>query len=286
MNRPEINPQSNLSFSFHRNKSFREDQYAPGWELCDSWDLLQRAMTKVAWSSCIWSRHPDPSSVKPWIMRGYQNYLYRAQGHFLFSDFMALDIDDGASIEEVAESLRDSAFIIGTTKSHRKEKITDSGIIKPPCDRFRLVVPWERRITNLEEFRASMQHYGKKFGADRSKLNGGMYFWPCKDILFSQDPGLDLELATVFPAAEKKEYTPRPDSLTGELRLSRNVDRFLADGIPFSNGRNNSCFFAALELKRCGVSMEEAYSIISSSKFSRIAFKESEILPTVKSAYK
>ncbi len=286
MHSTQIDSKSNLSFSFHRNKSFKENQYASGWERSSGWDLLLRAMTKVAWSSCIWSRHPDPGSVPPWTMRNYANYPYRAQDHFLYSDFMALDIDDGASLEEVAESLRDSAFIIGTTKSHRKEKITDSGIVKPPCDRFRLVVPWERRITDIEEFRESMQQYGKKFGADRSKLNGGMYFWPCNEIIFNHGPGHDLELASVFPAPEKVEYTPRSDLLTGELRLSRSVDRFLADGIPFSDGRNNSCFFAALELKMCGVSMEDAYSIISSSKFSRTDFKESEILPTVKSAYK
>lgn len=57
---------------------------------------------------------------------------------------MIYDFDDGViTIDEVADFLLNNKIsaIIATSKSHQKEK---NG--KPPCDRFRLFVPFDRRI--------------------------------------------------------------------------------------------------------------------------------------------
>ena len=48
-------------------------------------------------------------------------------------ELLVLDVDDGCTLSEALEVFKDFAHVVGTTKSHQKEK---NGVV---CDRFREV---------------------------------------------------------------------------------------------------------------------------------------------------
>ncbi len=262
MNKPEINPVSNHSFSFSREKSRQPNRFKSGFEICAGFDLLERAITKVVWSpSIFWGGN-------------------RLEANFAFSDFMALDFDSGPTIRDISEAFRDMSYLIATTRSHNVEK---KGVI---AERFRLVVPWERRITDLNTFRASITYYMDRYGADQACKDGARFFWPCVEIISKQDPDPDLELATITPYVGPQKYEHRNDPITGERILPNHIQAFLIHGKNFGVGRNISCFITAKELCDGGVSEDDAISIISNAPFDRDGFPDREIISAVKSAYK
>jgi hypothetical protein len=251
----------NHEFSFHREKSFQPDRYGYGWESIAGWDLFKRAITKVAWS--------------PIVYRDGK----RAKTNFLYSDFLALDIDDGPTLDEMINTFQDSAVIIGTTRSHRKEKL---GVI---ADRMRIVIPWERRITELREYEASVRKYINQYDADRAASDGARLLWPCVEIAYCNDPAEDLELASITAPEPPKEHPIRRDAITGNRLLPRHMVEFLTLGTVFGDGRNVSCFITAKELATGGIPIAEAIAVISKAPFDRKGFSESELISTVRSAY-
>jgi hypothetical protein len=131
-----------------------------------------------------------------------------------------------------------------------------------------------------------MQYYGKKFGSDKSKLNGGMYFWPCTEIIMRQDPEPDLELASITAPEPPKEYPIRRDAITGNRILPRHMVTFLTLGTTFGSGRNEACFITAKALAEGGIPLGETLAVISKSPFDRTGFTDRELETAVKSAYK
>ena len=74
---------------------------------------------------------------------------------------IALDFDDGVTIEEFKEMAKNYYFVIGTTKSHRKLK---NGVI---ADRFRVLLPLSTAF-NLSawEYGIMMDEVNRFFGSD------------------------------------------------------------------------------------------------------------------------
>lgn len=228
MNRPEINPLSNLSFSYSKNKSLTD------YRICQGWELLKRAMFRVEWSPIVY----------------FDNY--RDSANFAFSDFMGLDFDGGHSIAEIIEIFRDSAYIIGTTRNHMKEK---KGII---CERFRLVVPWERRITDRNEYLNSIAYYIKKYLADRQCKDAARLFYPCVDFVAGQEFAQGLELATVTLVKPKPPYVPRICAITNKRLLNNKTLRLTRSGILFPGmQRDDSIYRASLDMFSSGYEFEE-----------------------------
>lgn len=62
--------------------------------------------------------------------------------------FLALDYDDGVTIHAIRKQFDnlELSYAIYTTKSHQQKKITKSGEVHLPCDRFRVFVPISRNI--------------------------------------------------------------------------------------------------------------------------------------------
>lgn len=262
MHSTQIDSKSNLSFSFHRERSFIGNRYSRGWERCHGWDLIARAVLWGAWSPCIWENGT------------------RSKANFIYSDFLGLDVDNGLPIDAAAEMFRDTVHIIGTTRNHQREK---NGVV---ADRYRIIIPWERRITCRREFESSLAAIGKKIDADSSGYDAARMFWPCTSIVSKIDPGLDLELASVVEPEPPKEYRKRTNEHTGEIVLSKNIINFLTRGLVFGEGRNVSVFVTAKELFSCGQSEHEIIDLIKGAPFERKGFPDREIESTVRSAIK
>jgi hypothetical protein len=92
---------------------------------------LERVIVKHAWSPAV-----------------FQDNCRRNE-NFKRMSVMGLDFDGNAMIKDVAGKLRilDLEFSITLTRHHQKQKGN-----KPPCDRFRVVIPLEEPITNQKEF--------------------------------------------------------------------------------------------------------------------------------------
>jgi hypothetical protein len=73
---------------------------------------------------------------------------HRLNQKFRGTDLLVLDVDDGLSLEEAKEVFKDFKHIIATTRNHQKEKKLSSGATKPACDRFRVILFLDKRITD------------------------------------------------------------------------------------------------------------------------------------------
>ena len=111
-------------------------QTATGWEQVDvkSMAELGQIVVDKVWSNCSWREGR------------------RTGESFLCSDFMALDFDDPTTtLAQAVNEWCDTRHVIGTTKSHRKEK---NGIV---CDRFRIIAPWSESIFSLQAYKQNQK---------------------------------------------------------------------------------------------------------------------------------
>jgi hypothetical protein len=161
-------------FSWHPLKSTDASKFSRGFKLLeadtfdDSWrmEYLERAITKHCWS--------------PIIIKGG----HRLEKNFLGSHICALDFDAPYTPLDCAiEEFKDFSHIIATTKSHQKPK---NGVV---CDRYRVVLWWERLITDLAEYKFNLSKQIDNYYSDKACKDGARFFFPCVDIVSSNGNG-------------------------------------------------------------------------------------------------
>lgn len=109
----------------------------------------------------------------------------RTKANFLFSDYFVLDFDGNKSLKDMIDFCNDAAVssIIGTTKSHGKEKVSSSGKMSPAADRFRVIFKASGRQTDSELYRYNLAIMAEHFGCDESATDAARFFYPCKEIV-------------------------------------------------------------------------------------------------------
>jgi hypothetical protein len=193
-------------------------------------------------TSCIWS---------PICWRNNE----RKSDEFYCSDFLVLDYDDGRiTLDDAKEWAKDFSHVIGTTKSHQKEK---SGLV---CDRFRVVVPWENRITDLATYRQNMERILSMMGSDRACKDGARIYQPCTNIV-SVGSG---ERIKWWPyEAPKPRYTG-----PSYYETTKTIPPWLQDMMtmtPAQGLRNKTAYKIAYYLARYGFSEQECRSAVFSA---------------------
>ena len=227
--------------SFHRDIEHVGDarRYSDGFEPAniDEVDRIALGISRFPWSGIQW-------------LGGR-----RAQRHFGRAAWCVLDFDDGAlSLPQAVNIFSDSVHVIGTTRSHQKEK---KGL--PPCDRFRVLLKFEQPIEDLETYRATMAYYIDRHGADPSCVDGARFFWPCVEIVSMQADGFAQEICT--PVA----YEPRDYSVYREMKT---MPRWIEGILKFGCGegyRNTTCYKLGVHLTHCGFSTNEIVDLIAKS---------------------
>lgn len=124
----------------------------------------------------------------PFKFRGDQK-TERSKNNFVSCQILVLDIDDGIRIEDAIAELeaRNLTFIIGTTKSHQKEK---NGKV---CDRFRVILPLNTEITSEAEYLATWHKAKSIFPQiDNSCKDVARFYFPCSAIV-KIHPGTSFE---------------------------------------------------------------------------------------------
>lgn len=173
----------------------------------------------------------------------------RGSSYFKFSDYCGLDFDDTISIDEAIGIFKDYRAIIATTENHRKWK---NGVY---ADRYRVIVPWERRITNKDEYVHNMDIVISAYTADSACKDAGRLFKPSREIIFTND-------GEFFPV---HHHTPRQHTITKYDKKPLWLLSMIARGSDGEPGRNIAAFKLATACLRCSVTEEETFSILKES---------------------
>lgn len=153
-----------MSYHLDQASIGRADKYESGWRNADIDDLERIAdgACQFPWSGIQWAGGR------------------RLGAEFRRALFCILDFDTPAF--SLAHAIKyvfaDYQNIIGPTRSHQKAKQTRGGKMLPTCDRFRVVLRFDRVIDDLPTYTYNMQHYINEWGADPSAKDGARFFWP------------------------------------------------------------------------------------------------------------
>lgn len=264
----------NRTISYHKNPRTNEPWgFESGFHQASINDLnrVVNCLLNLVWSPITWI-----------------GGIRRAE-NFNFSDWCALDFENPEySLSQAQKDFCDCTHIIGTTENHQKSKGDAS-----PMDRFRVVIPWSMRITNLACYTYNVSNQIKIKGADQNCADGARYFKPCKDIVSVSSDGFYMDVLTDVPPYYKQmtseiflrnlEEEARRYQIT--KRFPKYIDNFLKNGAIFSDGREKSCFSTAIYLFGCGFDGEQIFDVLKSAPFDRSEFNEREIVHAIKGAH-
>lgn len=152
-----------FSVSYKKFVGFEGSQYSTGFSELRNMSMLAEIVTTCVWSPIVWEQGARNSK------------------HFAHASFMVLDFDEPGdeSMADVNNALSDHKRIIALTKSHMKQK---NGVI---CERYRLVIPFNNVITDLNLYKHNMDCALKKYPwADQACKDGARFFYPCSKIVY------------------------------------------------------------------------------------------------------
>lgn len=196
---------------------------------------LPNYLTKYAWSPAIFNGPRKASNF---------NEIY----------FLAYDIDDGLSIleaESILKYLRWS-YIIAKTISHQKEK---NGIT---CDRYRIILPLEYPINNINDYKYNWDRFAKYFNVDCSCRDISRFYFGCYDNIVCKLRDIIILKSPVLGKKIKK--TAMSTKITG--KLSTRTELFLKSGGKVSSW-HTEFLFATRDIKAQGYTYDQAEQILS-----------------------
>lgn len=253
-------------------------QYAKNFRLhfTESIDDLEPVILSKVWSPNIFKKN------------------HRTNDNFIASYYMTLDFDDGAtSVKEAARIFQDYEGIIGTSKSH--------GVVsdKNPqgADRFRVIIPWEKPITDPILYTYNMERIFNEYEVDTSCIDRGRFYFPCKEIVACQG-GEDFYKFEVKPLPEgfaKKQVDIKLDTilhLQADFKKYRALKpwqrRFLHLGkLPDSGASRRWCmYYIARDLYFCGVDDDTIFRVLFHGNYDKTGIQnlEREVRDRMKSA--
>ena len=215
--------------SYKKFSSYEASKYRSNFSRLSNMGMLAEIILTHCWSPIVWKNN------------------YALTTNFEFSDFLALDFDSPGdeTLEEINNNLQDHRRIIATTRNHQKEK---KGVI---CDRFRLIIPWDKRITSIKEYQYNYELVLKKYPwADRSCVDGARFFFPSREIIY-----IDRESEYTWTTSTQIENTlpiSPPNSTIIDGKIPNWCLNFINHGYVFNGSRNLKILSVARELFRQG----------------------------------
>lgn len=209
-------------------------------------EVFERMVTSKVWCPCSLSKG------------------VRLESGFIASAICALDFDTPhTTIEWAISEFYKYEHIIGTTKSHQKEK---NGVT---CDRFRVILFWDKLITNLAEYKHNMRLMITRYGADAACSDGARFFYPCQEIVASDNGAMvhaePLPVAPVMQERRKKssrsihQDVPAPEG-------KRNIATFAAACQMLRQHLDSGTIFDRLRIISNGLSDKEISTIFEHAK--------------------
>lgn len=256
---------------YHPDQSMVPSHYHKGWrgKVAPTAGEIAQIITKYVSSNCLWAN-------------GVRNAK-----NFRVAEWLGLDFDDGLTLEDAKLKFHDFLHVIGTTKSHQKEKNGER------CDRFRVFLRLEQQCKSAEDYEETARYWVRRYGADRACVDAARFFFPCKEIVVCKYFGKVIKVRDAQEARQKKaeaiqkrneklnKYYAPSKTMTGKVQSW--LKHGCAEGM-----RNKVSYMVAREMKKTGFSESEAVHQIMASPIPGCGvdpFPESECRNTVKSAY-
>ena len=200
---------------------------------------MERLLVKYAWSPCVWRSS------------------YRRRENFAFSDYLVLDFDHGMTLDTAINNVFcDINHVIGTTKSHQKEK---NGVV---CDRFRVVLKLSERITDIDTYTSVYRYFARHWESDLSCTDAARFFYPCTSISSVLNEGEPLEIDSTC-IAEVGASSVRKSSVKSNT-LAAWAGQILRDGIEHNS--NTAIYRVAAHAAERGIEYETILGMILNSK--------------------
>ena len=182
-----------------------------------------------------------------WVLAQFKNN-YRKSDNYIQNTInsIAIDIDDGFSIEQFKKTTQDLRYALGTTKSHQKPKNNVT------CDRYRVIFPLQTYFNlSAYEYSLFMNEVNRYFNADLA----------CKDVSrqFRGNPGAEffihnsgelLDWELYLEKAKKRmaidSYCRKQEYRYNNFDINGDKDKFFRfakrkfDKIYVTGNRNNS----------------------------------------------
>lgn len=241
-------------FSWHPLKSIDPSKFPKGFKYLESsrfddqykFEYLEKCITKYVWS--------------PMLFRsGIRN-----EEHFKAVLVCGLDFDSpSTTLSWALETFKEYAHIIGTTKSHQREK---KGVV---CDRFRVVLLFQEIITDLNLYKYNIALLTDKYKADKACKDGARFFFPCKEIV-SRGNGRFVDIKTPDVAPQRKIERCTGRGLKSFVKVQ-----------PATENRNQTVFRLGCKLFRTNMNRNE---IINTLCIAANGLPEGEFQRTVERA--
>ena len=226
-------------------------------------DQLSMIMSSCVWSPVVW--HAGCRDKK----------------NFLSCEVLGLDFDDGAwTLDDAKTWVTDLnlSAIIGTTKSHQKEKTTAAGKVSPACDRFRIVVPFAEKCTDIDLYEANMRVLLREIPADVSCSDGARFFYPCREITWVNRGG---EGYVLDESLKQREIESRQEWAKAVIscRETGLLPSWILSAVNFGvveGGRHTMCYRIGANLSLMGYSVPEIISLIAQGPLAVIGRQDIE----------
>ncbi|MBY0314581.1 MAG: hypothetical protein K2Q26_03615 [Bdellovibrionales bacterium] len=234
---------------------------------------LAEVICNHSWSPFCFSSSTLDDGSKVW---------HRLGKNFKSTDVLVLDVDDGCTLNQAKKDFEGFQVIIATTQNHQKPK-GDSGVC---CDRFRVIIPLERRITSKEQYLATWLEAQKRWPyIDKSCKDVARFYKRCRKVAHSA-AGVAFPVATA--AAGPRLESSRSSATNGQSargKLFSSTLEFIAHGAP-KHEWHHRMLKATFDLKAKGYPMHEATDLLrkATRDFSGDLDEEHD-LPLIKDVY-
>lgn len=194
----------------------------------------------------------------------YKNNTRRTN-NFAHSCIVGLDFDEGMTLGQATQNIFcDMRHIIGTTRNHQKQKKD-----KLPCDRFRVIMQFEKMITDMRTYKWNVQRLVSHYESDNNAKDAARLFFPCVEIV-SMGDGYLVEVEE--PPEWFMDNSAREAELSAYAKLGDLpfwLKRNLANPVQQGN-RNQAVFGMAMDLSK--ISFEKKY--VESQLFESQVYKD------------
>jgi hypothetical protein len=254
-----------MKISVSRGDPLKPNDHVDKWQVLDPETIsqLSEIITTFVWSPIIWN--------------GYRDGFHFAE----CPSFCVIDCDGGITLEYAKSLIMQSGLgaIFAPTRNHRKIKNGE----KLPCDRFRIILNLDRKISDIKEYEYNIKNIIKPFKADPKATDGGRFFFPSVNIDETfRGKSLRVKKINLKLIQTKKEtFTGKP----GDIPLL--VKAFInGRWLPKVGARSDDLYRLCLDMRRAGFNEDEMFHTILNSKIERIDFPDIEIRRIIKSALK
>ena len=211
------------------------------------------------------------------LYRTYSPFLYEAgkrskRTTLSLPSVLPFDIDHTLPLEEARAAIIGSSlsFHLSTTRNHQKEKVTLGGQSKPPCDRFRVLLPIDRPLANEGEYKKLFGLFNHTlFRGVADQLEWGRLFFPSSECV-----GYNFDLPRIPVDEMLASFDFFDDDVGSGLYdgvkplhfyrkgpnhgcLSRRARAFIEGRLGTENWHHNF-IYTALDLKSQGYTISEA----------------------------